>query len=101
MWQYSPLPEGVSRGMKVPSGRGGGSWNRAETRRASRADKGTQEAMAEQDTRKAMAEQGAQKATAEQGAREAKAEQGAQMAMADLEPNYPHHPQNTWGSLRA
>ncbi len=95
-WQYSPLPNGASRTVHHPTGRGGGrsgglkghgdrtgqEASRAAPILGAMAERGGREAMADPGTPETMAGQGAREAMAEQGAREAMAGQGAREAMA-------------------
>ncbi len=88
---YSPLPKGVTHGVTVPPGRGGGrSGGPSRQTRTGTQDGDLQsgtdnsEAMAELAAQEAMAVQGAQEAMAVQGAQEAMAELGALEAMAEL-----------------
>ncbi len=107
-WHNSPLPEGSSRALTVPPGRGGGALWRAEQTKEAIAVLGALEAMAVQGALEAMAELGALEAMAVQGALEAMAVQGALEVLVAVasapsaqpvqsEPFLP--PKFPWGSL--
>ncbi len=96
-WHIAPLPEGASRTVHHPTGRGGGrpggltghgdrtgqEASRAAPVLGAMAGQGTRVAMAERGAWAAMAERGARVAMAGRGTREAMVDRGAQEAMAE------------------
>ncbi len=97
VWHYSPLPNGASRTVHPPTGRGGGrsgglkghgDRTRQEASRAApvpgpKAERGARVAMAGQWAREAMVDQGIWGAMADPGTQAAMAEQEFLAAMAD------------------